>query len=132
MTQFFGSSTLLRYWMPELAKPWLLFGTILNWQRNSKSPGSPLVQMRKVLDLSGSSALVLPVMAPSCTDHNFGLPLQPVRSLPLNSCWKPGSGSAAAAAQASATTPLIIETNDLDKLDIFIRSFAKISGLSPQ
>src|SRR3954471_6036398 len=121
--------------MPELAKPWLLFAMILNSQRNSKSPGSPLVQMRKVLIFSGSSAVVLPIMAPSWTDHSFGFPIQPARSLPLNIGWKPASESAAKAARTSTRPPRAIDQTavaqaaDLLYFEFFIMSYAKISGL---
>src|ERR1035438_3981326 len=103
--------------MPELAKPCLSPGTSLKEHRNSKSPGVPLVQIRNVLPLAGFSAVVWPVMAPSLTDHNsglpshlgatsgffrgllsltdhsFGLPSQPVRSLPLKIPMKPCSAA---------------------------------------
>src|SRR6185436_16229039 len=99
--------------MPELAKPWLLLATILNWQRNSKSLGSALVQMRKVLNFNGSSALVFPVIAPSCTDHNFGFPVHPVRSLPLNISLKSASGSAAKAGPLFFSDPATAERRKL-------------------
>src|ERR1039458_1117723 len=77
--------------MPELANPWASPGTSLNEQRSSKSLGVPFVQIRNVFPLAGFSAVVWPVMAPSLTDHSFGLPSQPVRSLPLKILAKPGS-----------------------------------------
>src|SRR5436190_19879490 len=82
--------------MPELAKPLSLSGSILKEQRNSKSPGWPLVQMRKVLFLIGLASLVCPTIAPSLTDQRAGLPSQPVRFLPLKMEVKPSSVAAVA------------------------------------
>src|ERR1019366_10210376 len=79
--------------MPELANPLLSPGVSLKEQRSSKSLGVPLVQTRNVFPLAGLSAVVWPVMAPSLTDHNFGLPSQPVRSLPLKMLRKPCSAA---------------------------------------
>src|SRR2546425_967351 len=101
--------------MPELAKPLLLFATILNWQRNSKSPGVPFVQIRKVLLFSGSSALVRPVIAPSRTDHNFGFPLHPLRSLPLKISLKPPPCSAATTAVDAIITNAAHRTKEHSK-----------------
>ena len=67
-----GSTTLLRYWMPELAKPLLSPGTSRKEQRSSKSAEVPLVQIRNVFPLAGFSAVVWPVMAPSLTDQSLG------------------------------------------------------------
>ena len=63
-----------------------------------KSETVPPFQIRKVLFSRGASARVRPVMASSSTDQTPGRPSQPVRSLPLNSDWKPGSSTAADAA----------------------------------
>src|SRR6188474_2097870 len=76
-----GGRSLERYWMPELPT------SIRYFSVSSKSPTVPSFQTRNVLCLSfvSPSLPVLPVIAPSCTDHNFGLPSQPLRSLPLKS-----------------------------------------------
>src|SRR5580765_2903207 len=81
--------------MPEFAKPLSLFGTILYEHRSSKSPTVPLVQIRKVFCLAGFSAVVWPVIAPSFTNHSFGCPSHPLRSLPLKIDSKPGSAAEA-------------------------------------
>src|SRR5262245_39115742 len=86
--------------MPELANPVLLLGTLRYEQRNSKSTTRPLVQIRKVLPFSGLSAVVWPWIAPSLTDHNFGLPSQPLRLAPSKRLTKPASSSAARAVVA--------------------------------
>src|SRR5438046_2666248 len=100
--------------MPELAKPLSFFGTILKEQRNSKSPTVPLVQIRKVFPLIGSSAVVCPVIAPSLTDQSFGFPSQPVRSRPLKIFWKPDSlGCACSAAEAARASKRALEANAL-------------------
>jgi hypothetical protein len=65
--------------MPELPLKTRYFS------RSSKLPTVPLVQTRKVLFLSGASLLVVPVMAPSCTDQSSGRPDQPARVLPSKS-----------------------------------------------
>src|SRR5258708_31717122 len=96
--------------MPELANPWSFFASILNEQRSSKSPTVPLVQIRKVLPLIGSSAVVRPTMAPSLTDHSFGLPSHPLRSLPLKILFKPLSASAPAARTVCASNKALVTT----------------------
>src|SRR5439155_11077584 len=69
--------------------PLSLFAASLKEQRSSKSLTVPLVHIRKVFPLAGFSAVVWPVIAPSCTDHSLGLPSQPDKSMPLNSLIKP-------------------------------------------
>ena len=54
--------------MPELPP------TILNFRLISKSPTLPPRQMRNVFWLSGFSAVVVPVIAPSLTDHAHSKP----------------------------------------------------------
>src|SRR2546427_1867801 len=125
--------------MPELAKPWLLLGVIRNWQCSSKWPGSPLVQIRNVFILRGSWAVVWPTIAPSFADHSFGLPLQPVISLPLKISSPSLAASLLCAPTASIATAATIAEEYFQlgplftaKLICFIMSLAKICGLSPQ
>ena len=65
--------------------------------RSSKSSTirflSPDLAMRKLFPFAGFSLVVLPVIAPSCTDQCPGRPAQPVRSWPLKSFLNPGSGT---------------------------------------
>src|SRR5262245_20302151 len=53
--------------------------------------------MRNVFPSVLLSSVVSPVIAPSRTDQNLGLPSHPDRSLPLNRLLNPGSTSAASA-----------------------------------
>src|SRR5262245_11790746 len=53
--------------------------------------------MRNVFPSVLLSSVVSPVIAPSLTDQNLGLPSHPDRSLPLNRLLNPGSISAATA-----------------------------------
>src|SRR5205809_7650091 len=82
-----SSRTLLRYCTPELPP------AILYFKRSSKSAGWPPCQIRKVLYLSGRSAVVVPVIAPSSTDQKSVLPFQPVRSAPLKRLTEPSSAA---------------------------------------
>src|SRR5437660_7284390 len=70
---------------------------ILNSHFSSKSSTSPPRQMQKVLPDVGFSLVVWPVIAPSSTLQNLGLPSQPSRLLPSKIDLKPASSSAAKA-----------------------------------
>src|SRR5687767_12346100 len=75
--------------------------TLLYCSLSTKSPTSPLRQMRNVFPFVGLSSVVWPVMAPSWTVQNSGLPSQPSSVLPSKIDSNPGSSSAAAAILAS-------------------------------
>ena len=67
-----------------------------NEARSTKSSTGPCRQIKNVLPLVGFSLVVRPVIAPSSTLQNFGLPSQPSRLVPLKIGLKPDSSSAAA------------------------------------
>src|SRR6056297_935337 len=60
---------------------------------NSKLLVSPLRQIRKVFPLVGLSGVVRPVIAPSSTLQNAGLPSQPSRVLPSKIETNPSSSA---------------------------------------
>src|SRR5947209_2207311 len=85
--------------MPEL--PLLM----RNVRRNSKSPGVPPFQIRKVFPLVGFSLVVSPRTTPSLKDQSFGLPSQPSRSLVKRGFIPSGSGGAVGLTGSAATAP---------------------------
>src|SRR6185312_4319664 len=116
--------------MPELPP------TILYCKRSSKSSSSPWRHRMKVLPCVGFSAVVRPVIAPSWTDQNSGLPSQPSRSFPLKIGLKPDSSSAGlfAGPLAQAARPNANATNHVFTAAFshsrFMKHLAPIGGLS--
>src|SRR5262245_51765931 len=96
--------------------------------RNSKSPTSPFVQIRKVLCLIGFSAVVSPTITPSLTDHSFGSPSQPERLFPLKIGLNPDSESAAGQGsdrQQKSKPATKRPSSDREIWILFIKSFSK-------